>query len=136
MATAHFATSVKNSMLTDIKNAIDAGPAAGTIKFYTGSMPATTEDTVTTQTLLGTLTFSDPCGTVTSGTFTASAITDDSSADASGTATWCRVLDSTGVSVIDLDVTNTGGGGAVQLNTVVIVAGGPIRITSFTISIT
>ena len=133
MATVHFATTPANSALTQLMNAIDAGSAGGTIKIYTGTMPATPETAVTTQALLGTLTFSDPCGSVASKQFTASAITQDSAADASGTATWARVSDSSGTAVIDLDVTTTGGGGALQLNTVSIVKDGPILVSSFII---
>ena len=133
MATVHFATTPANSALTQLMNAIDAGSAGGTIKIYTGTMPPTPETAVTTQTLLGTLTFSDPCGAVANKQFTASAITQDSAADASGTATWARVSDSSGTAVIDLDVTTAGGGGALQLNTVNIEKDGPILVSSFII---
>lgn len=135
MAIFRVVTAVKNSALTDIKTAIDAGAGAGTIKFYTAPMPTLPSDAITTQTLLGTLTFSDPCGTVSAGTFTAAAITQDASADATGTAAWARVADSTGATVADVDVTNIGGGGTAQLNTVNVVLGGPILISSFTITV-
>lgn len=135
MAILRVVTAVKDTALTGIKTAIDAGPGAGTIKIYTATMPTLPSDAVTSQTLLGTLTFSDPCGTVSAGTLTMSAITQDSSADATGTAAWARIADSTGATVMDIDVTNTGGGGTLQLNTVNIVAGGPILISSFTITI-
>lgn len=135
MATVHFATTTKNKIVTPIRDDIDGGSGAGTIKIYTGSMPATTADAITSQVLLGTLTFSDPSGTISGGVLTMSAITDDSSADATGTATWARIADSAGVVVMDIDVTNTGGGGALQLNTVAIVAAGPIKITAFTITV-
>ena len=98
-------------------------------------MPADCATAITTQTLLGTLTFSDPCGTIATGSLTMSAITQDSSADATGTAAWARIQDSTGVVVMDLNVTTTGGGGAITLNTTNIVIGGPILITSFVISV-
>jgi hypothetical protein len=135
MAIIRFATAVKNACLTPIRDAIDAGPAAGTIKLYTGTIPADVQTAVTTQTLLGTMTFSDPSGTVATGAFTASAITQDSAADATGTATWARVLDSTGAAVMDVDCTVTGGGGTMQLNTTNIVIGGPILISSFVITV-
>lgn len=136
MAIARFATTVKNSMLTPIRDAIDAGSGAGTIKIYTSPMPTLPSDAITTQTLLGTLTFSDPSGaTPSGGVFTASAITQDSSADATGTAAWARIADSAGVVVMDMDVTVTGGGGAMQMNTTSIVVGGPILITAMTVTI-
>lgn len=135
MAIIRFVTAVKNSALDTIKAAIDAGAGAGTIKIYTGTQPTTAADAITTQTLLGTLTFSDPCGTSASGTLTMSAITQDSAADATGTATWARIADSTGATVCDVDVTATGGGGTLQFNTTSFVIGGPILISAFTITV-
>jgi len=135
MTIVHFATTLKNSCLTPIRDAIDAGGAAGSLKIYTGTIPADCQTAVGTQVLLGTLTFSYPSGTVASGTFTGSAITQDSSADASGTATWARVLSSTSAVVMDIDVTTTGGGGTLQMNTTNIVIGGPILVSAFVITV-
>lgn len=135
MAIVRFVTAVKNSILTPLKDAIDAGSGSGTIKLYTGTQPTTAADAVTTQTLLGTLTFSDPCGTVATGALTMGDITQDSSADADGTARWARIADSDGDTVMDVDVSVTGAGGALQMNTTSIVAGGPILISSFVISV-
>ena len=135
MAIIRFVNAVKNSALDTIKTAIDAGAGAGTIKIYTGTQPTSPADAITTQTLLGTLTFSDPCGTSASGTLTMSAITQDSAADATGTATWARIADSTGATVCDVDVTATGGGGTLQFNTTSFVIGGPILISAFTITV-
>lgn len=135
MAIIRFATPVKNSCLSQIQVAIDAGAGAGTIKIYNGTQPTLPSDTVTTQTLLGTLTCSDPCGSTASGVLTLSAITQDSSADATGTASWARIADSYGVTVLDVDVGTTGGGATLQMNTTNIVSGGPILISSFTFSL-
>lgn len=135
MAIIRFAVAVKNSTLTQIRDAIDAGSGPGTMKVYTGTIPADVATAVGSQVLLGTLTFSDPCGTVAAGALTMSAITQDSSADATGTATWARIADSTGAAVMDIDITGTGGGGTLQLNTTSIVATGPIIISSFVLSV-
>ena len=135
MAIIHFAAALKEQVLAPVATAIDAGPGAGTIKIYTGTMPTDTATAITTQVLLGTLTFSDPCGTVATGALTMSAITQDSAADATGTASWARIADSTGAAVMDLNITTTGGGGALTLNTTNIVMGGPILITSFVVSV-
>ena len=135
MAIVHFAADLKNEVLTPIKDAIDAGGAAGTISIYSGTMPATVETALTTQVRLGTLTFAFSCGTIAGGALTMGAITQDSAADATGTAAWARVVDSTGAAVMDLNVTVTGGGGALTMNTTSIVAGGPILITSLVISV-
>jgi len=136
MAIVRIATTVKNSMLTPIRDAIDAGSGAGTIKVYTSPMATLPSDAISTQTLLGTLTFSDPSGaTPSGGVFTASAITQDSSADATGTAAWARIADSAGVTVMDMDITVTGGGGSMQMNTTSIVIGGPILISAMTVTL-
>lgn len=135
MAIIRLLTAVKNSCLTPVKDAIDAGAGAGTVKVYTGAIPATPADAIGAQVLLGTLTFSDPCGTIATGALTMSAITQDSSADATGTASWARIADSTGTTVMDIDITTTGGGGTMQLNTTNIVIGGPILISSFVLSV-
>jgi len=135
MAVIRFVTAAKNSALDTIKAGIDAGSGAGTIKIYNGTQPTAPADAVTTQTLLATLTFSDPCGTTASGTLTMSAITQDTAADATGTATWARIADSTGATVFDCDVTATGGGGTVQFNTTNFVLNGPVLISAFTITV-
>ncbi len=135
MANFRLVTAVKNSSLDTIKAAIDAGVGAGLIKIYNGTQPSLPSDAVTTQTLLGTLTFSDPCGSSSSGTLTFSAITQDSSADATGTATWARITDSAANVVFDCDVGVTGGGATLQFNTTNFVITGPILISSFAVSV-
>lgn len=128
-----YATSMRTTRITAVVTAIDAGSAAGTLKLYSGTRPATGA-AVTTQTLLATLTFSDPCGTVSNGVLTFSAITADTSADADGTATWARIADSDGTFVADLDVGATGSGKDIILNNVNIVAGGEVSISSASIT--
>lgn len=115
-----------------IKNAIDGGAGAGTIKVYTGTKPAGPDTAITSQTLLGTLTCSDPCGSTSSGVLTFSAITQDSSADATGTAAWARIADSSGTAIVDVSVGTSGTD--LIMNTVSVVSGGPIAVTSLTIT--
>lgn len=134
MAIANFVPAVKNNMLAQIQIAIDAGSSGGKIKIYTGTMPTLPTDAVTTQTLLGTLTFSETCGATADGVLTMNAIAQDSSADASGVATWARITDSDDATVVDVNVSVIGGNGSIQLNTTNIVALGPISIASFTVS--
>jgi len=131
----NIATAVKNSMLTPMRDAIDAGSGPGIIEIYTGTIPADPATAVTTQVKLGTLTFSDPCGTVAAGALTMSAITQDSSADATGTASWARIKDSNGTVVKDINISTTGGGATMQMNTTNIVIGGPIQISSYVLTL-
>lgn len=127
-------TSGRNAAANAVRDQIDGGSGAGTIKIYTGSQPANPQSAAT-GTLLGTLTLSDPCApSASNGVLTFSAITQDSSADNTGTAGWARIADSAGTAVLDGNVTTTGGGGMIELNTTSIVAGGPISITAFTLT--
>jgi len=130
MATSHMALATLNTQ-------VDAGAAlldSGTINFYTGSMPATPETAVTTQTLLGTVTFGATAfGNAAGGVATANGITGDTSADDTGTVTWARLLQSDGSTVVaDCDVTATGGGGAITVANTSIVSGQTIEVTSLT----
>lgn len=102
------------------------------IKLYTGTRPTNPDTALSGNTLLGTLTAASPPAPATSsGVITFSAITQDSSADATGTATFYRLFkaDAT-TAVIDGDVGTSGSD--LNLNTTAIVIGGPILITSFT----
>lgn len=113
----------------------DAGSGPATIEFYTGTIPTALGDTLTTQVKLGTLTCSDPSATQTAGVITFGTITQDSAADASGTAAWAYIKDSTGAIVNAVDVTDEAGNGVIKLNTTTVVAGGPIQISSLTFTV-
>ena len=141
MATIHLVDAVKHSMLEPLKAAIDAGTSPGVIDIYSGLMPTlpTTEPTIpAVHKLLGTLTFADPCcatvGVPTAGSLTFSAIVQDTAADDTGTAAWARISSVTAgvkTTVCDIDITSTGGGGTMQMNTTNIIAGGPILISNY-----
>ena len=136
MATLRIADAARNQMLDQLTALIDAGAVAGTIRLYTGTMPADADDPIAAQVLLATLTFSDPSAPAASGgVLTFSAITEDASADATGVAAWARIEDNVGNNVLDADVTVTGGGGTIEMNTVNIVVAGVVRISSFTVTI-
>jgi hypothetical protein len=115
---------------------------SGTVKIYAGSQPTDANTAVSGQTLLATLTFSATAfgssaasGTTPSrkATATANAITDDTSADATGTATWFRVLKSNGTTVV-MDGSVGTSGADMNLATTSLVAGEDVSITSFTLS--
>ena len=130
--TVAYSTAVRNARLNVVRDDIDAGAGAGLLRIYDGVRPAT-GGTVTT--LLAQLAMTDPSAPdAAAGVLTLSAITKDSSADATGTATWARIVRSDGVFVADLSATVTGGGGDLQLSTASIVAGAEVDITSFTIT--
>lgn len=117
-----------------IVDAIDGGAGAGTIKIYTGTIPTDADTAVGAQTLLATLTFSDPAfGAASNGVATASAITSDSSADATGTAAWARIATSAGTTVMDVTVGTSGED--INFNTVSFVSGATVAITSLTVTV-
>jgi hypothetical protein len=133
VANVRVALAVRNAHLDAINTALNAGAGAATIKIYTGTQPANADTGLSGNTLLGTLTCTDPAaGSASGGVLTFSAVTQDSAADATGTATWARVADSNGSTVFDCDVGTSGA--TLNLNTVAIVTGGPIQVSSFTLT--
>jgi hypothetical protein len=134
MAVIKLTTAARTALAQALLDAFDTGANPCLLKFYDGAQPAGPSTAVTTQVLLGTLTCSDPIGSAANGALTFGSITQDGSADASSTATWARLLDGAGNAVADFDVTNTAGTGAIKLNTTTIVAGGPIQVNSFVIT--
>lgn len=128
--TIGLSTTIRNSQLNLIRDGVDAGPAAGLFRVYDGTRPATGG---TATTLLAELTFTDPsAANASSGVLTFSAITADASANATGTATWGRMVDSTGAFVDDFSVGTSGAD--FNLNTTSITIGVQVSCTSATIT--
>ena len=119
-------TTLRNTGLDAIDDAVNAGAGAGLLRIYDGTRPASGGAATT---LLAELTFSDPAF---GATLTASAITDDSSANATGTATWFRVVDSNANWVIDGDVGTSGSD--LNLNSTSISSGQNVSVTSFVLT--
>jgi hypothetical protein len=111
---------------------VDYAGANALIRIYGGSRPATGG---TATTLLAQLTAGATLGTVSNAVLTLSAITQDSSADTGGTATWARIVKSDGAThVADWDVGVTGSGKELELSTTTIAATQPVSITGGTIT--
>ncbi len=133
MGAVSFSTSLRNDRLSAIVAAINDGTGSGIMRFYTAPRP-TAGASVTTQTLLGTVGFSESAATIDNGSATFALITDDNAGDASGDAVWCRVLSGDGVFVMDMDVTDNAGPGPVKMASVSIYEGGIIHVSSFVIT--
>jgi len=135
MAWLHLAGAAQNAAVDAVTALVDAGSSGGVIKIYDGDPPASADTAVSSQTLLAELTFADPnaFGSAASGSATANTITSDTSADASGTASWARIEDASGNVVFDVDVGTSNA--TIILSTVNIVAGQTIAVSSGTISI-
>lgn len=122
--------------LNAIVDLLDAGSGAGKLRIYDGTRATDVDTAIGSQVLLAELTLSDPAfGSASDDTpgaiATASAITADSSANASGTATWFRALDSDNNAIIDGNV-----GTATSdliLDSTTIVATEPVTVVSWTI---
>jgi hypothetical protein len=134
MAWLHVENITRSAMVDAVDDRINAGAGAGTIAIYTtgSGIPANAGVAITDQTLLATLTFSDPAfGAAASGVITANTIT-PGTAVANGTATWARVRESAGGTIFDCDVSATTG--TFVLNTVTIVSGASVACTSATLT--
>lgn len=120
------ATSLRNTRQNAVTAAIDAGAGPGLLRIYDGTRPATGGAATT---LLAELTFSDPSYSAASaGAITANPVNSDPAANADGTATWARIVDSNGTFVMDADVSTAGAD--INLNSTSIVTGLQVEITS------
>lgn len=108
----------------------------GVLRIYDGAQPANVATAVGTQVVLAELTLGNPAFAAASGgVATANAITGDTSANATGTATWFRVFASGGtVPHMDGSAGASGSGAEMILNSTAISAGAAVNITSWTVS--
>lgn len=105
---------------------------SGYLRVYDGSIPATANTAVTSQTLLAELRYGSPAfGAASAGVASANAITQDAGANASGTATWFRALKSDGTTSV-FDGTAGASGTDLVLSDAAIVVGTVVRVTSHT----
>lgn len=131
MPITRLSTAARNASAQAIGLLVDADAGAGTLKVYSGTVPAG-GDTDPAGTLLATVALSVTSFTgPASGTIT---FTDPAPVTgvAAGTA-GCYVLeDASGDNVLVGDVTATGGGGSLELATTTVSVGLSIDVTSFT----
>jgi hypothetical protein len=104
----------------------------GWLRIYDGTQPANADTAVSTQNILAELRFGATAfGASVAGVATANAITADSSANATGTATWFRVFKSDGTTALWDGSVGTSSCN-LNLDNVSIVIGGVISVTAFT----
>ena len=130
-----YSTAGRNTKLNALRTEIGA---AALLRIYSGTPPATPGTALAGNTLLAELTCGSPfAADAASGVLTANAITSDSSADATGTATFFRIYKSDGTTCV---VQGTVGGtvqattGDLQINTSALVSSIPVAVTSLTIT--
>lgn len=123
--------SLANAQRSRAADAVTARCNSGFFRIYSGTKPATANAAIT-GTLLAELTFGATAfAAASNGVATANAITQDSSANATGTASHFRVWESDGTTVVFDGEVGTSGSD-LNLSTTSIVTGAAVSITSFT----
>lgn len=119
----------------DSRTALINAGGAGTIEIRDGTQPASSDDAAT-GTLLATLTFSATSFGAADGnaTATANAVTSDASADATGVASWARILSGGGATIFDCDAGEAADNATMTLANKNIAAGAAVNMTSFTLT--
>lgn len=122
-----YTITLRNGRLDLTTQKIDGGASGGFLRIYDGIRPSTGG---TPTTLLAELTFSDPSFPSASGAaMTANPLIQDSSANATGAATWFRAVDSNALFVIDGNVGVSGSD--LSINSTSIALGIIVQISSF-----
>jgi len=128
--TISYAETLKNARLDEITSAIGT---SGLLRIYSGSVPTDADTSLAGNTLLAELALSSSfAGSASSAQLTANSISDDSSADDTGTATFFRLVTSGGTSKVQGSVGTSGED--LNLNTASIVAGAQVSVSSMVIT--
>ncbi len=108
---------------------------SGLIEIYSGVQPVNANTALSANTLLATLTFGNPAfGAPAAGILTANPIT-AGTAVATGTATFARIYESNGTTVV-MDASIGTSGAGINMGTTSIVTGGVVSISSLTFTVT
>lgn len=133
--TIHISTAARNAACDSVVDLLDAGPAGGKIRIYSGAQPAGPDTAVGAQVLLAELTMDATAafGSAANGTATLDATPVLSTTGlAAGTAAWFRMLDSNNVAVMDGSAGTSGTD--LILNTATISVGVTVEVTAGTIT--
>jgi len=121
-------TPLADARLSSVATFLDTGANNAAVRIYGETRPATPTDTPTSE-LLVQISLAKPCGVVSAGTLTLSQL-EDGLINATGTATWARVVNADGAAAFDCDCGEGIGAWEVRLAQVALFAGGAARITS------
>ena len=126
------ALGISDTLRTSMADAIVtfAGTSA-LLRIYDGTRPSKGG---TATTLLAELTCASTLGTTSAGVLTLNSVTQDSSANATGVATWFRIVKSDGTTHV-LDGSVGTSGADLNLTTTSITSGQPVQVTSGTITV-
>lgn len=125
-------TQIADATVNAQANALAALLNSGYLRIYSGTQPTNADTAIGAQVLLAELRFNATAApSAASGLLTFNAITDDSSADASGTASWFRCLKSDGTTVVMDGSIGTSAANMI-LSTTTITATQKVSCSSFT----
>ena len=121
---------LSNAAVNAEADALSALLDNGYLRIYDGTQPANADTAISTQTLLAELRFNaDAAPSAVAGVLTFNAITQDSNANNTGTASWFRALKSDGSTVLFDGAVGTSGSD-INIATTAIVAGAIVGVTS------
>ena len=101
---------ISNAAASAAADAVTALVNGGTLRIYSGTKPAGPDTGLSGNTVLAELTFGNPAfGSASNGVATANSITADSSANATGTASFFRAFASNGTTAVFDGEVGTGG---------------------------
>jgi hypothetical protein len=127
-------TTVRNAMLDAITTTAGNGCILRIYDNTAPGRPASPATAVTTQVVLAELTCGTPfAGAAASGVLTLSSITQDSSANNSGTATWFRIFKSDGTTAV-ADGNIALSSSDLNMSPLSITSGQPVQVTSVTLT--
>lgn len=125
-------TQLANATVNGQADNLSARLNGGYLRILDGTQPATADTAITTQVVLAELPFSATAApAAVNGLITFNALTSDTNANATGTATWFRAVQSDGTTVVMDGSVGTSSANLV-LNSTSITAGGTVAVSSFT----
>ena len=128
-------TQLANATVNGQADDLSARLNSGYLRIYDGTQPATADTSIGAQVLLAELTFSATAApAAVNGLITFNALTADASANATGTPTWFRAVQSNGTTVV-MDGSVGASGCNLNLSGLTggqIIIGGTVSISSFT----
>ena len=123
-----YVVGTRNTRLNDAWDLVNGG----TLKIYSGAVPANADAALSGNTLLSTLTFANPAfSAAAAGVKTANAIAQDPNAAATGVATFWRAFN--GAAVVAQGTVGTSGE-SLNLGTTNINAGDVVQVSSFVVT--
>lgn len=130
-----FNTQISDAAANAACNAAAVLCNSGFLRIYDGTQATNANTAVGAQVLLAELTFGATAfATAVAGVATANSITADSSANATGTASWFRVVKTDGTSVV-YDGTVGTSGCNLNINSTAVQIGANVSVTSLTFSV-